>query len=183
MNWWVRGLCLRWGWTRERPTVASGIRVGYISWCFHAFHVPRLGNSGVMTKWSVFHGVDISDTYSSSQVVSTAESIIPMHTAAITPAWYVVLRRFVHSRHPFCLRHQDHQDHQDAGGIVRRAEVALLDRISSEFNFPHGQNSASAILPLLAEHMELDLVKDDPATWKAVKAVFERAHPWAVSLS
>lgn len=72
--------------------------------------------------------------------------------------------------------------HQDAGGTVRRAEAALLARMSSEFNFPRGENSASAILPLLAEHLELDLVKDDPITWKAVEEVFERAHPWAVSL-
>lgn len=73
--------------------------------------------------------------------------------------------------------------HQDAGGIVRRAEAALLAHISSEFDFPRGENSASAILPLLAEHLELDLVKNDPKTWKAVEAVFERAYPWAVSLS
>ena len=70
---------------------------------------------------------------------------------------------------------------QDAGGLSRRAEAALLNRISSEYCFPHGEKTAAAILPLLAEHLELDLMKDDPKTWEAVKAVFERAHPWAVS--
>lgn len=85
---------------------------------------------------------------------------------------------------------------QDAGGITRRAEAALLARISSEYSFPRALNSAdagapgaadaaadaasSAILPLLAEHLELDLAKKDPEAWKAVRTVFERAHPWAV---
>ncbi|CAB1099869.1 unnamed protein product [Ectocarpus sp. CCAP 1310/34] len=84
----------------------------------------------------------------------------------------------------------------DAGGITRRAEAALLARISSEYSFPRVLNSAtagtpgaadaaadaasSAILPLLAEHLELDLAKKDPEAWKAVRAAFERAHPWAV---
>ncbi|CAM9784331.1 unnamed protein product [Ectocarpus sp. 4 AP-2014] len=91
---------------------------------------------------------------------------------------------------PKALREYTHS--RDAGGITRRAEAALLARISSEYSFPRALNPAaagapgaadaasSAILSLLAEHLELDLAKKEPEAWKAVRAVFERAHPWAV---
>lgn len=68
---------------------------------------------------------------------------------------------------------------QDAGDIVRRAEAALLTRISSDFSFPSGDSAV--ILPLLAEHLKLKLSEEDPKAWGAVEAVFKRAHPWAVS--
>lgn len=80
-----------------------------------------------------------------------------------------------------CYQHYAHLRVQDAGGRSRRAEAVLLDRISSECCFPRGENSTATLLPLLAEHLELDLMKVDPRTWEAVKAVFGRAQPWAVS--
>lgn len=68
---------------------------------------------------------------------------------------------------------------QDAGGIARRVEAALLVRLSSEESFPCKDNAA-CVLPILAEHLNLTLQKEDPQTWNAVTTVFKRAHPWAV---
>lgn len=69
---------------------------------------------------------------------------------------------------------------QDAGGITRCEEASLLLRLASEHSFPCGTNP-STILPILAAHLGLKLHEEDPQGWEAVKAVFQRAQPWAVS--
>ncbi|CAM9905957.1 unnamed protein product [Pylaiella littoralis] len=85
---------------------------------------------------------------------------------------------YLSTKTPKALKEYTHS--KDPGGIIRRAEAALLARISSDYSFPRGDNSATAILPLLAEHLDLDLAKDDPIAREAIEAVFRRAHPWAV---
>lgn len=69
---------------------------------------------------------------------------------------------------------------QDAGGISRCEEASLLLRLASEHSFPC-RTKASTILPILAAHLGLKLHEEDPQGWEAVKAVFQRAQPWAVS--
>lgn len=70
--------------------------------------------------------------------------------------------------------------YQDPGGSVRQAEIALLDRLSSEHMFPCSDD-AIAVLCLLTEHLELKLPKEDPTAWEAVEQTFKLAHVWAVS--
>ncbi|CAN0071799.1 unnamed protein product, partial [Ectocarpus fasciculatus] len=153
-------------------------------WVRHGHQVPKefvldLNLGGTVARVKLGEALDHASLY---EACKKAMLGLPEAAASALESLLCLQLKlsYLSTQTPKALREYTHS--RDAGGITRHEEVALLARISSEHSFPRALNSAAvgAVLPLLAEHLELDLAKKDPEAWKAVRAVFERAHPWAV---